>query len=92
VLYDLDYYLNVTLMGGQNWLDFSQIHMPMLDNCNIHILLPGHCLVVWDEVTMPKRYGGLGIPNLRLLNIALRCRWAWLQWTDPNKAWVEFDL
>jgi hypothetical protein len=27
-----------------------------------------------------------------LLNIALRCRWAWLQWTDPNKAWAEFDL
>jgi hypothetical protein len=32
-----------------------------------------HCLVAWDEVTMPKRFGGLGIPNLRLLNIALRC-------------------
>jgi hypothetical protein len=33
-----------------------------------------------------------GITNLRLLNMALRCRWAWLQWTDPTKAWAEFDL
>jgi hypothetical protein len=52
----------------------------------------GHCLVAWEEVTTPKCFGGLGIPNLRLLNMALRCRWAWLQWTDPTKAWTEFDL
>ncbi|KAM0855047.1 hypothetical protein ACQ4PT_050004 [Festuca glaucescens] len=52
----------------------------------------GHCLVAWDKVTSPKRCGGLGIPNLRLLNVALRCRWAWLQRTDPAKAWAEFDL
>jgi hypothetical protein len=52
----------------------------------------GHCLVAWDKVTTPKCFGGLGIPNLRLLNFALRCRWAWLQWTDPTKAWAEFDL
>jgi hypothetical protein len=52
----------------------------------------GHCLVAWDEVTTPKSVGGLGLPNLRLLNLALCCRWAWLQWTDPTKAWAEFDL
>jgi hypothetical protein len=33
----------------------------------------GHCLVAWDKVTSPKRCGSLGIPNLRLLNVALRC-------------------
>ncbi|KAM0926269.1 hypothetical protein ACQ4PT_003401 [Festuca glaucescens] len=38
----------------------------------------GHCLVAWDKVTSPKDLGGLSIPNLRLLNLALRCRWAWL--------------
>jgi hypothetical protein len=52
----------------------------------------GHCLVAWDEVTTPKCFGGLGIPNLRLLNLVLRCRWSWLQWTDPTKACAEFDL
>jgi hypothetical protein len=38
----------------------------------------GHCLVAWDKVTSPKRCGSLGLPNLHLLNVALRCRWAWL--------------
>jgi mannosylglycoprotein endo-beta-mannosidase len=52
----------------------------------------GHCLVAWEKVTSPKCFGGLGIPNLHLLNLALRCRWAWLQWTDPTRAWAEFDL
>jgi hypothetical protein len=31
----------------------------------------GHCLVAWDEVTTPKSVGSLGLPNLRLLNLAL---------------------
>ncbi|KAM0890235.1 hypothetical protein ACQ4PT_027174 [Festuca glaucescens] len=52
----------------------------------------GHCLVAWDKVASPKQCSGLGIPNLRLLNVALRCRWAWLQRSDPTKAWAEFDL
>jgi hypothetical protein len=38
----------------------------------------GHCLVAWDEVTTPKCFGGLGLPYLRLLNLALHCRWACL--------------
>ncbi|KAK1663843.1 hypothetical protein QYE76_052002 [Lolium multiflorum] len=52
----------------------------------------GHCLVAWDKVTSPKDLGGLGIPNLRLLNLALRCRWAWLQKVDTSKAWAEFNI
>jgi hypothetical protein len=52
----------------------------------------GHCLVAWDKVASPKLLGGLGIPNLRLLNLALRCRWAWLQKVDPSKAWAEFNI
>lgn len=52
----------------------------------------GHCLVAWDRVASPKRVGGLGIPNLRLLNLALRCRWAWLQRADPGRVWAEFDI
>jgi hypothetical protein len=51
-----------------------------------------HCLVAWDKVTAPKSMGGLGLPNLRLLKLALRCHWAWLQWTDPARTWADFDL
>jgi hypothetical protein len=33
----------------------------------------GHCFVAWDQVASPKDVGGLGLPNLHLLNLALRC-------------------
>jgi hypothetical protein len=31
----------------------------------------GHCLVAWDKVYMPKELGGLDIPNLWKMNLAL---------------------
>jgi hypothetical protein len=49
-------------------------------------------LVAWDKVASPKVWGGLGIPNLKLLNVALRCRWALLKWVDPTKGWAGFDI
>ena len=52
----------------------------------------GHCLVAWDRACMPKRLGGLGIPNLRLMNLALRARWLWLSRTDSSKPWAEFNI
>jgi hypothetical protein len=39
----------------------------------------GHCLVAWDKVCTSKEWGGLGIPNLRMMNVALRTRCLWLQ-------------
>ncbi|KAM0865749.1 hypothetical protein ACQ4PT_043068 [Festuca glaucescens] len=52
----------------------------------------GHCLVAWGKVASPKDLGGLGVPNLRLLNLALRCRWAWLKKVDPSRPWADFDI
>jgi hypothetical protein len=52
----------------------------------------GHCLVAWDKVASPKCNGGLELPNLRLLNLVLRCRWAWIQWVYPTQAWSEFNI
>jgi hypothetical protein len=46
----------------------------------------------WDQVVPPKANGSPGLPNLHLMNLALRCRCAWLQRVDQSKAWVEFDL
>ena len=34
----------------------------------------------------------LGLRNFHLLNLALRCKWAWLQRVDPTKTCSEFDL
>jgi hypothetical protein len=52
----------------------------------------GHCLVAWDKVCMPKELGGLGIPNLRKMNLALRARWLWLSRVEAFRPWKEFDI
>lgn len=43
--------------------------------------------MAWGKVTRPKDLGGLGITDLRLLSVALRARWPWLQKTDHSKPW-----
>ncbi|KAE8781754.1 putative serine/threonine-protein kinase [Hordeum vulgare] len=52
----------------------------------------GQCLVSWEEVCTPKWAGGLGIPNLKWLNIAMQARWPWLQRVDRSRPWAEFDI
>jgi hypothetical protein len=47
----------------------------------------GQCLVAWDVICSPTRFGGLGIKDLRLQGIALRTRWQWLRRTDPERPW-----
>jgi hypothetical protein len=36
----------------------------------------------------PKKFGGLGILDLDLFSRALRLRWLWYQWTEPDRPWV----
>jgi hypothetical protein len=52
----------------------------------------GCCAVAWNLVCQPKALGGLGLHNLRYLNIALRTRWLWLQRTDHSKPWTGLNL
>jgi hypothetical protein len=52
----------------------------------------GHCKVAWDTVCSPKLLGGLGIKNLRLLNIARRLRWRWLDQTVSDKPWIRLEF
>lgn len=48
----------------------------------------GKCAVAWEKVCSPKWAGGLGIPNLRWLNIAMQARWPWLQKSDGTRPWT----
>jgi len=48
----------------------------------------GHCLVQWSKTLRPKKFGGLGILDLDLFSRALRLRWLWFQWTEPERPWV----
>jgi hypothetical protein len=48
----------------------------------------GHCLVRWSNVQKPKEVGGLGVLDLERFSRALRIRWLWFQWTEPDRPWV----
>ena len=52
----------------------------------------GNCAVAWDSVCAPKWADGLGIPNLRWLNVAMQARWAWLTRVDTSRPWSEFKI
>lgn len=52
----------------------------------------GQCAVAWEKVCTPRWAGGLGLPNLKWMNIALHARWPWLQRTDSTRPWAEFQI
>jgi hypothetical protein len=45
-------------------------------------------MVNWKRVQRPKELGGLSILDLNKFNQALRVRWRWFDWKDPNKPWA----
>jgi hypothetical protein len=52
----------------------------------------GKCKVNWQSVCRPKNRGGLGISDLEKIGWALRLRWIWFQWKNPDKAWCGSEL
>ncbi|WVZ91118.1 hypothetical protein U9M48_037331 [Paspalum notatum var. saurae] len=52
----------------------------------------GHCLVNWRRVNRSKALGGLGIKDLQCFNRALRLKWLWTRWKDPNRPWAGFKV
>lgn len=51
----------------------------------------GHCLVRWQKTTLPKNLGDLRILEIGAFSRALRLRWLWFQWTEPERPWVGSD-
>jgi len=43
--------------------------------------------VAWRVVCAPTCYGGLGVPDLKIVGFALRLRWEWLRRTDTAANW-----
>jgi hypothetical protein len=52
----------------------------------------GHCLVNCQRVQMPHKLGGQGIMDLARFNRALRLRWQWLHWKNPEKPWLSLSI
>jgi hypothetical protein len=52
----------------------------------------GHCLLAWPKVARPKELGGLGMFDIRRFSLSLRARWPWLQITQSEKPWAQFQL
>jgi len=52
----------------------------------------GQCLVAWENVKKPKLRGGLGVLDLEKFSRALRTRWMWYQWVEPDRPWVGFSV
>jgi hypothetical protein len=46
------------------------------------------CLVTWGGVQKPLPLGGLGILDTKLFGQALRQRWLWLQFAEPDRPWA----
>lgn len=45
-------------------------------------------MVKWSRITKPKNKGGLGIKDLRRMNISLLCKW-WWKAENGNDIWQE---
>jgi hypothetical protein len=52
----------------------------------------GQCLVAWESICKPIRFGGLGIKDPRLQGLALRVRWEWLARMSASRAWQGLPM
>ena len=52
----------------------------------------GKCKVNWTVVCKPTSLGGLSLLNMGKFAKALRLRWAWLDWTTPERPWVGMEV
>jgi hypothetical protein len=45
------------------------------------------CWVKWEDICKPKKEGGLGVRDLRLVNISLLTKWRWRLLDDVREVW-----
>jgi hypothetical protein len=62
-------------MGNCLWNNLEDAHKYHLAN--------------WESIAMSKDFGGLGVPNLKDLNICLLASWLRRYEKDKNKLWTE---
>jgi hypothetical protein len=55
-------------------------------------ILGGKCKVAWTLVAKPVDFNRLGVIELERFNRALRLRWLWFQWTNPEHPWIGTEV
>jgi hypothetical protein len=45
--------------------------------------------VKWEDVCKSKNEGGLGVRDLRLVNISLLTKWRWKLLSNVNEVWKD---
>jgi hypothetical protein len=50
------------------------------------------CWVKWSEICKPKKEGGLGVKDLRLMNASLLSKWRWKLLLDGDDMWTKVIL
>ena len=46
-------------------------------------------MLKWAAVCRPKKYGGLGINNSKLMNVALLTKWWWKLASNEGGLWAD---
>ena len=57
--------------------------------CGTDSVVGGKCKIAWPIVCTPKCYGGLGLPDIRVLGFALRLRWEWQKRAADMPPWTK---
>jgi hypothetical protein len=47
------------------------------------------CWVKWEDICKPKKEGGLGVKNLRLMNLSLLAKWRWKLLREDDEIWKK---
>jgi hypothetical protein len=47
------------------------------------------CWVKWEDICKPKKEGGLGVKNLRVMNLSLLAKWRWKLLLEGNELWKK---
>lgn len=55
-------------------------------------LTGARCKVGWSKVCSPTDKDGLGLHDMQRFSRALRLRWLWLQWQQPQRPWHDFPV
>lgn len=46
----------------------------------------------WNQLCLPKEWGGMAIADLHIWNIALLLRWLWKMYNEPNSMWTQATI